>query len=189
MPASPLPPGGTLGEAPARRCTIRQRPLGFNDACAGERTSALTERRRPAHRQSEAQLAGPQLFGERSLAATRGASGGRSLMRRHAPAEIERGEQASIVRGRQNGASPPHESGARRRLGSGGRRCPRAEAPRPRHNRRESIARSREQTSGWVPSGHVASGGCKRVVLRRPRAISPVSASRHARRRSATQAR
>jgi hypothetical protein len=37
--------------------------------------------------------------------------------------------------------------------------------------------------------GHVASGGCKRVVLRRPRAISPVSASRHARRRSATQAR
>jgi hypothetical protein len=36
---------------------------------------------------------------------------------------------------------------------------------------------------------HVASGGCKRVVLRRPRAISPVSASRHARRRSATQAR
>ena len=36
---------------------------------------------------------------------------------------------------------------------------------------------------------HVASGGCKRVVLRRPRAISPVSASRHARSRSATQAR
>ena len=33
---------------------------------------------------------------------------------------------------------------------------------------------------------HVASGGCKRVVLRRPRAISPVSASRHARSRSAT---
>ena len=36
---------------------------------------------------------------------------------------------------------------------------------------------------------HVASGGCKRVVLRRPRAISPVSTSRHARSRSATQAR